>query len=57
MMRAGLIACGLFAFMACGPVNTNDDPAGRSDTSQKPSNLTPGVHIGAYANIGVVKEF
>lgn len=57
MMRAGLIACGLFAFTACGPMNTNNDPARRSDTRQKPSNLTQGVHIGGYVNIGVVKEF
>jgi hypothetical protein len=57
MMRASLIVCAILALASCGPVNQNDDPAGRSDTRQKPSNLTPGVHIGGYANIGVVKEF
>lgn len=56
-MSRALIACALFALTACGPVNPDDDPAGRADTRQKPSNLTPGVHITGYANIGVVREF
>ena len=57
IMRRALVACALFALTACGPVNPDDDPAGRADTRQKPSNLTPGVHITGYANIGVVREF
>ncbi len=55
-MRAGLIAA-LFALVACGPPNPNDDPAGFSDTRQQPSNLKPGLHISGHANIGVKRRF
>jgi hypothetical protein len=57
MRLLGFTAVMLSMLTACGPVNPNDNPAGRADTRQKPSNLTPGIHISGYANIGVVKEF
>ena len=59
-MRAALIIAALAALAAlvsCGPKNPDDDPAGRADTHQQPSNLTPGVSISGYANIGVKKRF
>jgi hypothetical protein len=56
-MRIVLGILALSVVTACGPFSPKGDPAGRSDTRQQPSNLTPGVHITGYANIGVVKEF
>lgn len=56
-MRCALIAFALFAVTACGPVDPKGSAAGQSGTRQQPSNLTPGIHISGYANIGVVKEF
>lgn len=53
---AGLLAA-LLALSACGPPNPNDDPAGYADTRQKPSNLTPGLHVSGYANVGVKRSF
>ena len=56
-MRSGALIALLFALVGCGPVDPHDDPAGRADTRQIPSNYTPGVHIGGYVNVGVKKTF
>ncbi len=56
-MRAALIIAALAALVSCGPKNPDDDPAGRADTRQQPTDLTPGVSISGYANIGVKKRF
>ena len=56
MTRAILFMC-LAALAACGAPNPDDDPAGRADTRQVPTNTTPGVHVSGYANVGVTRRF
>tara|TARA_R110002110_G_scaffold117021_31_gene289268 strand:- start:4944 stop:5114 length:171 start_codon:yes stop_codon:yes gene_type:complete len=56
-VKAALLTLMLALLVSCGPPNPNDDPAGRADTRQKPTNLTPGVTFSGYVNIGVIKRF
>jgi hypothetical protein len=56
-VKSAVLIVALAALVGCGPPNPNDDPAGRADTRQKPTNLTPGIHISGYANVGVIKRF
>lgn len=57
MSRGAILAGFLLAVSACGTPDPDTTQAGRSDTHQQPSTLTPGVHISGHANIGVVKTF
>lgn len=57
MIRRAAIAGALALLAACGPPDPGDDPAGRADTRQQPSTLTPGVHIGGHVNVGVLRTF
>jgi hypothetical protein len=56
-VRAAALIAALVALVGCGPPNPQEDPATRTHTRQEPSNLTPGISISGYANIGVKKRF
>jgi len=57
MIRIAAIMGVITLLLACGPPDPNDNRAGYSDTRQKPTNLTPGIHVTGYVNVGVVKTF
>ena len=57
MIRRAVIAASLLARAACAGFQNDNIPAGRSDTRQQPSTLTPGISVSGYVNVGVKKQF
>ena len=57
MIRRAVIAASLLALAASAGSQNDDIPAGRSDTRQQPSTLTPGISVSGYVNVGVKKQF
>jgi len=57
VIRALCVSVVLVAAGCTGEGNIPDTAAGRTPENQKPSNLTPGVHVSGHVNVGVKRTF